>query len=62
MPTSSWRRALVIAFVAVQIAVPLWFLGLRWVEEGAWPKTDHPFSWQMYSPIKQSRCERLVTC
>ena len=38
-----------VAFIAVQIAVPLLMLGGRWVWEGFHPEHELPLSWQMYS-------------
>lgn len=38
-----------VAFIAMQIAVPLVALGVRWAWEGFHPEHELPLSWQMYS-------------
>ena len=42
-------RPLVLAVAALQVALPLSMLGVRWAQEGSRPVSELPASWQMYS-------------
>lgn len=42
-------RPLVIAVAALQVALPLTMLAVRWAGEGSRPVSELPASWQMYS-------------
>ena len=42
-------RPLVLAVLAVQAALPLTMLAVRWADEGSRPQVERPASWQMYS-------------
>ena len=42
-------RLLVLAVAAVQVALPLTMLVVRWADEGSRPVSELPASWQMYS-------------
>lgn len=42
-------RAPVLAVAALQVALPLAMLGVRWASEGSRPTSELPASWQMYS-------------
>lgn len=51
-PHRPWARAVVTAFVAIQLIVPAAMLGARWINEGPMPESEYPFSWQMYSAVE----------
>lgn len=42
-------RPVVCAVAALQVAVPLVMLAVRWADEGSRPRTELPASYQMYS-------------
>ena len=42
-------RPLVLAVAALQVALPLTMLAVRWADEGSRPVSELPASWQMYS-------------
>ena len=42
-------RPLVLAVAALQVALPLAMLVVRWADEGSRPVSELPASWQMYS-------------
>lgn len=45
-------RPVVLAVAALQVAVPLSMLGVRWAQEGSRPESELPASWQMYSSVR----------
>jgi hypothetical protein len=45
-------RQVVMAFIAIQVLVPLLLLGVRWIREGTHPVNEYPLSWQMYSAVR----------
>ena len=47
-------RPIVLVVAAVQLALPLSMLALRWEREGARPVSELPASWQMYSAVRAS--------
>lgn len=52
-------RRVVLAFVALQVLVPLVLLGLRFVQQGAWPTTNYRYGWQVYSAVDDDVMCRL---
>jgi hypothetical protein len=44
-------RPVALAVAALQVALPLSMLAVRWVQEGPRPESELPASWQMYSSI-----------
>jgi hypothetical protein len=48
---STWRGRFIAAFLAIQIALPLHYYGVRR------DRFDERFAWRMFSPIRALRCE-----
>lgn len=48
-------RPVVLAVAALQVALPLSMLGVRWAQEGSRPTSELPASWQMYSSVPAAR-------
>ena len=54
-------RPLVLAVAALQVAVPVSMLGVRWATEGSRPVSELPASFQMYSaepPVSYTGTDR----
>ena len=45
-------RPVVLAVAALQVALPLSMLAVRWAQEGSRPESELPASWQMYSSVR----------
>ena len=45
-------RPVVLVVAALQVALPLSMLGVRWASEGSRPQSELPASWQMYSSLR----------